>query len=303
MALTNRILVTSVLVIGTQFMSNTIIGISAQADQEIDPVPMQLLDLVFGPENEKTRFYQDIPESFPKFELPAELEVIVTADLGAVSELFLETRLGRDETVAALINAFVNQQGWSSYQYPNTKSTERGVVISDDGEMAHGYLCHATAPPVDIKAYSEGGSTIARVTSYRAGNHDTCDRIISRIAGQSGRETIRGSLEQHLPLLEIPGEIVEGGQRSTAWSATGDIEAKVSYQLSITWSISQLYEHFAEQMQQQNWQLDGQWSGDVSVGGVWKLTPEPGQQLLAYIDIVENSNLSYKIGFRILRHL
>lgn len=302
MNLTNRKLFYVALTVGAQFLGSTLIGSGAAADQEIDLIPKQLLDLVFGPENDQTRFYKDIPDSFPKFELPPGLTVMVTADLGAVTELFLQSSLGRDETVAALSNAFVQQPGWSSYQYPNTKSTARGVVISDNGEMAHGYLCHVTAAPVDIKAYAEGAAIIARVTSYRAGNHDTCDRIISRIAGLSDREAVLSGLEQYLPLLEIPGEIVDGAQRSTSWSTSGDIEAKASYQLSIIWPISQLYQHFAEQMLRQNWQLDGQWNGELSVGGVWALTPEPSQQLLAYIDIVENSNLSYTISFRILRH-
>jgi len=263
---------------------------------------MQLLDLVFGPENEKTCFYQDIPASFPSFELPPEFTVRVTADLGSVLELFVDTELDQGETITALTNSFLQQQGWSSYQYPHQNSTDSGVVISDEGDTAHGYLCHTTAPPVDIRAYSEAGATVARITSYPAGNHDTCARIMSRIGLISGQAPEQSGLDQYLPLLEIPGEIVATGQRSSSRSANGDMEANVSYQLSVAWPASQLYEHFATQMQEQNWRVDAQFSGDVSVGGVWILNPEPGRQLLAYIDIIESTNLSYKISFRILRH-
>ncbi|MES2624742.1 MAG: hypothetical protein V4628_05660, partial [Pseudomonadota bacterium] len=86
---------------------------SAFADTEfVDSVPLDVVKQFIGsPMRTESALYSDIMDAFPPFAVPANFDVLASADQGFVQRVILSTTLDEEAARAALTNAFV-AEGW-----------------------------------------------------------------------------------------------------------------------------------------------------------------------------------------------
>ena len=83
-------------------------------------------------------------------------------------------------------------------------------------------------------------------------------------------------------------------------SSSANTEAETDTNLAIDWPLSQVYEHIADQVVEQGWQVDTETIGNVSANGVWTRSPTQGVNLIGTLTVLESSDSNFQLKFRLV---
>lgn len=272
------------------------------AAELIDEVSAEALNLLFYSrlQEKDTGFYSTIPESFPTVEIPSDFELRAAYDGSGSIAVVFETSFSQSEAIETLVAAFIAAGGWSKYEYPMPEPQGFATVLQSDTVN----LCHDSLPAVRIEPIERESSIFLRISTSHPGNHRTCAEVMIQIA--QSLELMTGSpdavmgLGDYLPVLVIPGDMLEGVGYGSG-GGSGSRFADATFSAKINLSLSELNEHFAQQLRDQGWVFEGDWVGETAAGGAWILDKEVNTPIFGIMTILEKPNDSYDLYFRLMQ--
>jgi hypothetical protein len=118
------------------------------------------------------------------------------------------------------------------------------------------------------------------------------------------RERMESGLRQYLPRLVVPDEAgPQGFSPFLGGGSSGSMdEVEVDTALAIDWEISEVYEHFAEQIVAQGWMEDTSNVGSISATGVWTRSPGQDATLIGSLTVLQSSEGRYDLKFKLVRN-
>src|SRR5690606_37634644 len=118
-----------------------------------------------------------------------------------------------------------------------------------------------------------------------------------------GARSMMAEMTKYMPVMNMPGSssqapaafLGSGGSSSS----NGTYETRREFESDM--SVPELYRFFADQIVAQGWILDSEASGQISASGNWYRTPESDVFLHGGFDIVQTSESSFGVRFRMTR--
>lgn len=247
--------------------------------------------------------YSDIMDEFPPFLLPTGFSVMGSAVNGPYLKVALKTQLSAEEATEAIVSSFANN-GWGTIPSPFGVRRQTGFVAADVVTPIRTQMCHDELRLLTI-TYSERDTSNLVVLNKAyglSGRPRTCAQVIAEIESLSSMRTNRGGINQYLPKLEVPdslgANVQPGFIGGTSSSSSRGME--VDAYLELDWTIDEVYAHFAEQITDQEWELDTESVGNISATGTWVLNPEPDVNLVGTFTVMDSGDSNYQMKFRMV---
>ena len=279
-------------------LSNTL------ADTEFEQsVPLELVKALIGstPYGE-VRIYSDLASAFPKFEIPDGFLVLGSIDRGYGLSAVLTTELSNDQSSIALTES-LNQAGYTEFEVPGSRDAGTGFVSPNQPSyQSNRRLCHDSFGFISFNYKEQSDSNLVTISSNLPNNNQSCaEQFAIQTQAMSRMAASGGGLRQHMPRMELP----ESEQRRTSpffgmgsSSSSGNgVEARAN--VNVEWEIDEVFRHFKEQIEDQNWQLDSEVVGAASATGSWTHSPEPGLDLIGTLIVLRSSEGSFELKFQL----
>lgn len=112
---------------------------------------------------------------------------------------------------------------------------------------------------------------------------------------------VPNSAMEHMPALRMPQEAGTGpalGFFSGGGGSPNDWETRAN--LGLDWNMEDLFDYFAEQIEEQGWTRNSAWVDPVASGGVWAKSPEEDLDLLAILNVIETAKDVFDLKLRVL---
>lgn len=277
------------------------------ADTEfVDSVPLEVVKQFVGnPYMGQSALYSDILDAFPPFTVPADFEVLASADQGFVQRVILSSTLDEAGASAALTQAFI-AEGWSQIPINGMPAQQTGFVSAEQPVVVPQQLCHDDHGMLTASVRDDGGKRYININRNLSGQgiRPTCAEMLAQAAqGYSGMGFRRGGmLDTYAPKLIMPESNMPtrptafmgggGGGSSNDWESRGA--------LTIDWEIGDIYEHFASQIGEQGWLADSDASGGVVATGSWTKSVDD-VNLVGMLSIIKLAENTWDMRFRIVR--
>lgn len=279
-------------------LSNTL------ADTEFEEsVPLELVKAFLGstPYGE-VRIYSDLASAFPEFEIPDGFVILGSIDRGYGLSVVLTTELSNDQTDIALKDS-LSQAGYTEFEVPGSRDPGTGFVSpSQPSFQSSSRLCHDTYGFISFNYKEQSDSNLITISSNLPNNNQSCaEQLAVQTQGMSRMVASGGGLRQHMPRMELP----ESQQRRTSpffgmGSSSGSgngVEARAN--VNVDWEIEETFQHFKNQIEDQDWVLDSENVGAASATGSWMRSPEPGLDLIGTLIVLKSSQRSFELKFQL----
>ena len=219
----------------------------------------------------------------------------------SVSELHTvaayKTHLAAADAMNA-VSGILQEAGWRNLETPGPPSGGfiTGAQPRFDTFCREGTMLSAVVSPSD-------DSTFVRLQL-----NPGAGRICDELPGVPGGGIVRGiggpNLYEYMPVLALPDGTTPleprmglvlgfGGVSSSDRSASTEIELETEL------SARELVEQFGQQLEEQGWSYDTEWSGRYSTGSGWTRSPNDGLELVGLLDVTALSGSGYRATFRL----
>lgn len=204
------------------------------------------------------------------------------------------TWIGSAERIVGRVNATTNlsqvSAAWRSSLAPEAARAAAAAALTSSGwavQPPQGMRVFTSASipvtqtacrdgrPVNLRASAMEGVTYVLVTLQRGspGANPACNQPLTAFSTGTG-------LDPYLPLLEMPVDPTTGaaatlrGGSYGGGPAGGTVHARAEFVTGD--AAGNVARHFAQQMAEQGWSSDADWSGASSAGSSWSKRPEAG---------------------------
>ncbi|GJM13281.1 MAG: hypothetical protein DHS20C12_16840 [Pseudohongiella sp.] len=280
-------------------------GLPSLADTEFeDSIPIDVAEVLFDSTlTGQIEIFSDLIDDFPPFTMPDDFSVIGSVVQSGSSRVVLSTNLPHDQALQQLQDSF-EQEGW--LEFPNFRPPVRDSgFVAPVPVIMHipNSFCHDDFGRVSISSSERGAIShfaLARHNSF--GNpQGSCVSQISMQEMQMAQMGLRRGIHQYMPRMEVPetenirpsGAFIGGGSSSSGNSVETEIN------LSSDLDIEELYEHFADQIVEQDWQVDSEVVGGRSATGIWTKSPSAEMELVGMLSVLEVAEGEYELQFRL----
>ena len=259
-------------------------------------------------------WYSDLPDDFPPFVLPADMQVMGSLDQTQRKQVILTTTLERDAALEALANAFREQDGWIRAPVPPVAAlkprgfVERERLNNPSTTVRPIRLCNDNYGVVQIDSIFAPDTVYMSFMSSGSGgprtNRSSCAQ--GRAIEQQMVAPPTNVVWLNTPALGLPeGTTILGNNRPLNIDGpTPENEFQTSVRLNAArQSLTTLNRNFARQMRKQGWKRDKQWTGDLSAGSSWTLQTDDDRELSALINIVHVAETDYELSLQLLELL
>lgn len=264
-----------------------------------DSIPIELAKALLGGRGIEVQFYQDIPGHFPAVALPQGMELLGSVDRGHGQQIILRTEGSGTEQRAAIM-ASLEQDNYLTLTRSPVNPAQTGFVathIIPAGMPVQ--LCHDTRGMANIRLHPRTDHTIVDLT-MSPGNGISCSQMATQMAGPLPFQRGGGlALHNLMPRLELPFSATPPPAQPPFMNiSSSNTGADSRIEFEIAWSLEDIYRHFAEQIDAQEWQLDVESIGNRAAQGLWLLEVDD-QQLLGTLRLVSQGEESYLATFSI----
>ena len=274
-----------------------------------DSVPLSLVKAIMAnPLGEDTHLYNGIPDAFPRISIPSGFDVLGGMSQGPRTRLILQTSREGETAMDLLKSSFLND----GFMDVNTiLGSQSGGFVTPVGMRASHLFCRDDVGALNVTFFAQPeGNIVSLATNPLNGmGGSTCSDIgqprPSLLGGPAsgGARGMMAEMAEYMPVMNLPAN---SSQAPTAFlggggisSSNGTYETRREFQSDM--SVPDLYRFFAEQIVGQGWILDSEASGQISASGNWYRTPESDVFLHGGFDIVQTSESSFGIRFRLTR--
>ena len=248
--------------------------------------------------------YSDLSDAFSYLTVTDEFEVLGSVETGYSDNTYLKTDLPFDQAKAVLFDPLM-ADGWIEIVSYMQFVPETGFVNNNLPETTTNQICHDDFGNMTIRFSSlEDANLVTLLISNQmmmgGGVPTTCAQQNEQQSMAFNRGMgMNAGVRQYMPTLEIPEEADIVFPAFGGFSGSNnDAESKTT--IPIDWAISEVYSHFAEQLEAQGWNLDSDWEGSIFYGGNWTKSPEENVNIIGILSILNLAEDSYQMSFRIL---
>ncbi len=278
-----------------------------------DEVPTEVVNQVLGAMfGGQAHLYSDLPEGFPPFALPEDMTVLAGVDQGWSQRVILKSPFDYQAAIALAYRALMDA-GWQLVPRPGTQMQQAGF-INPQQPSPQTQLCHNEHGFMDVSIQSDVAATYVNLVrnvpqpgmpvpscepETAAANALIPPEVQQRMQQQMQQQM---QLQEFMPRLVLP-RVTEmtspmGGYGGGP-SSQNDWEVRAT--LSGTWSLEQVFRHFADQIADQGWERDARVTGDAMASGSWTKTVESDIELVGSLVVLSTGDESYDLRFRLIR--
>lgn len=277
--------------------------VSFAATEFEDSVPLELVKALLGttPYGE-ARIFSDLSADFPSIAIPDDLVLMGSIDRGYGVAAVFSTELNASQTESTLEDAFM-QAGYVQFELPGMDNPQRGFVSPlATMPLRNKRYCHDASGFLTIN-YSPGDrhGVVTLSSNFPSDSRSCADQLAEQQQAMSRRGGRQNGLSLYLPRMELPAtdpRMVTPFRGLGGWSgSTNSIETDAS--LSIDWDIADVFTHFVEQIEAQDWAIDSRNTGTSSAIGIWTRSPEPGTDLIGTLTILKTGDESFELKFQL----
>lgn len=284
----------------------SVVALPAGADTEFeDSIPIEVAEVLFDASlNGQFEIYSDIADAFPPFELPDNFTVIGSTVQNGNLRAVVSSAMASDAAIQQLRDAF-EVEGWEQLPAYNPPAQDTGFVAPGPVIVrSNTSLCHDELGRLSISSAERGTTNYYAIFMYNAFMGSSQGSCASQLAMQQqslAQMRFSEGIRQYMPRMEVPeaenirprGAFIGGG------SSSSNNSAETETNLRSNLGIEALYEHFAEQILEQGWEIDSEVVGDRSANGTWTRSPEPDLELVGTLSVLETSDSNYELRFRL----
>ncbi len=259
------------------------------------------------------QIYSGLPVDFPQVDLPDSITVRGSLDNDFSQMVVFSSAVPVEEASMDLAESFENS-GWTRLISQNFTPQQNGFIYPDQPPQPLGaddQFCHDRYGTMTLTS-SQGSENFINLRLMNQAMMQpgfSCQQQNQQRQMQIDRAGNGPGFgmpnQQYLPRLEMPeGDGQNARPRSPFFGLRGisgssnDFETQAS--ISGDWSVEELNQHFADQLQAQGWQLDSDWAGEVSAGGNWTINPEANTNLIGILTVLERTQGIFELKFRLV---
>lgn len=253
-----------------------------------------------------------VPEAFDRINLPSDLKPFARTEYGeGYVRLAIVNGTPAEELSQELVG-LLSADGWQRPISIGHSMASKGFVPpSVVKRPANNNYCH---PKIGTLSYlfeeGESGSVgwIRLVSRQRgSGVHSACTNsesspgtIIQPMSGTSALVSdLSGTgVKNYLPILVLPDDVTGGLQGGSGFHGSSEVTTTTTIKTKL--GLSELVDHFADQLDFQGWSTDASWSGRRSGGSVWELEVEDDKMLIGILTLVIKPDGKYWAQFRLM---
>lgn len=166
-------------------------------------------------------------------------------------------------------------------------------------------LCHNEFGTMTLSYSERQTGNFVSLSSYNNANvnQGTCEQQATRQAMAFNSMRSHYGVRQYMPRLELPSS--PDGTLQALHALAGGMsgsnnEIETNSRLKIDWTITEVFDHFADQITDQGWDLDTENIGNVSATGTWIRSPEPNMDLIGILTVLESGDSNYQLKFKLI---
>ena len=258
------------------------------------PVAVELVRWFAGGGN----FYDSLPAEFPPVVLPDAFQVLGSQVTDRGEQLILDSPLAAEEAREALAQVFRAQPGWIQMEPAPARRPELFVPAqppAGDSGLAMLEFCHDEHGSVYIQADYLGEDLVSlsrsRITDPAPGPWCERQQAARLRPGGFGPPSRFADWQPSLRLPE--GETLDRG----GGSDPEELGSSLLFRPAAEMAPAELVRHFDRQMDDQGWEREADWDGDLSAGAVWRRSPAGGPSLSAHLNLLESAEAAFEIRF------
>lgn len=259
----------------------------AAAENPLECVDPDIANGFFDSWNDsRSEFSRSLPADFENIEMPNGFDIVGSRIRESRKSAVFKTAKAPGPAVADVME-ILTSTGWSNASYDG-RAVPGGFKVPSTPTSAT--VCRDTAPGVLlISAWNRSGQSYISLTHRTDTRYRNCNNY--RTYYEHG---FSAKLRKHVPLLEYP----DGVNESAGNGASSGISAiHLESRVNTTIDRKSLVTHFGDQVRDQNWELDAEWSGRTSSGSLWiKETADVGM-LVGTLYVFDTTNGDYKLQF------
>ena len=228
-----------------------------------------------------------VPDEFVKLHIPARLTLVGSqvgdSNMSVVYQTEMSAKAALSRAVIALTDA-----GWIEMA-DQRMSAMRGFQSSMRPQSTS--LCRDDQPAaLSVIAISKSGQTYVSYSMHSQLQSQACGEPAA-----AARISVPRTLMAHLPILRLP----EDAKSSNVGAGGSGDEVNSRVDVLTTMSRAGLLSFLGDQIQNQQWVFDTNWSGELSSGSLWTLdTPDDGM-LIGTLHIFGPSVSAVRVRFSV----
>ncbi len=230
-----------------------------------------------------------IPDNFPDLSVPDRFTLVGSRVAASSSSVVYKTDVGAQAALASAISTMTDA-GWtkkeehrmSSGGFQTTVMPKRALLCRDQNDNTRALMAMAHSGP---------GQSYVSFQLHSQAQLQSC----SESAALSSLRMQYESLNGHIPTLMLP----EDAKSSNNHGGSSGDEANSRVDVLTSMSREGLLSFLGDQIQDQNWAFDTNWSGELSAGSSWTLdTPDDGK-LIGTLQILGPSVGAVRVRFSV----
>ena len=206
-----------------------------------------------------------VPDKFAELNVPARFTLVGSQVADSHMSVVYKTEMNTEAALSSAVSAMTDT-GWTKME-DHEMSARGGFQTSTRAKAAS--LCHDDNPRVlSAIAHSKSDQTYVSYSMYSQLRSQPCGEPTPTPRFDPYR-----TLSGHLPVLKLP----EDARSSNVGGGGGGDEVNSHVDVLTTMSRAELLSFLGNQIQDQQWVFDTNWSGELSSGSLWTLdTPDDG---------------------------
>jgi hypothetical protein len=239
---------------------------SSFADDPFACVDPDVADVFLGGWYQNSSAYStSVPDNFADLNVPVDFTLVGSQVANSHMSVAYKTDMNVEAALSSAVSAMTDA-GWKTME--GQRMSHRGGFQTSAIPQATSF-CRDGAPQV-LSAISrrKSGQTYVSYSMHSQVQSQPCGE-----PPPTSRFDPYRTLNGHLPTLKLP----EDSKSSNVGGGGGGDEVNSHVDVLTTMSRAALLRFFGDQIQDQQWAFDTNWSGEMSSGSLWTLdTPEDG---------------------------
>ncbi|NKB33481.1 MAG: hypothetical protein GKR91_10325 [Pseudomonadales bacterium] len=272
----------------------TISAISQAAEEFEDSIPLGVAEALFDLGAGEFVVYSEIMDGFPLIQIPDDFDVLGSTYYASAMRVALTTALAEEDAWESFSTMLLSNN-WINFPSFAPPRLDRGFVSSTPFRTSNRQFCHDELGQLSFSFRTrEPQNTITLHARNRFDiNLQSCaDQIAQqeRMLMMSGRRT--QGIAGYMPRIQLPEEARQGGRPAlmVGGMSSSNNRAETDAAIEIDWDLEEVYQHFADQISEQDWMLDSESIGSLTATGTWTQVVNQNMNIVTRFNVVNSGD-------------
>jgi hypothetical protein len=265
-----------------------VVSTSSFADDPFACVDPDVADVFLGGWYQSPSAYStSVPDNFAELSVPAGFTLVGSEVADSHMSVVYKTEMNVEAAQSSAVSAMTDA-GW--------------MKMEDQRMSARGGFQTSTRPQATSFCRDDKPRVLSAISRRKSGQTYVSYSMHSQVQSQPCGEPTPTSrfdpyrtLSGHLPALKLP----EDARSSNAGGGGGGDEVNSHVDVLTTMSRAALLRFFGDQIQDQQWVFDTNWSGELSSGSLWTLDTRDDGMLIGTLHIFGPSVGAVRVRFSV----